>query len=66
MKKEMTLEEANKMIEKVRNLAYKAVEARQKLDDHLDKLRETKSKKWQEACMLTGYFPESGSSDWMC
>jgi phosphoglycolate phosphatase-like HAD superfamily hydrolase len=57
-------QKAKKIRDRLSDLGYKAIMARSKLEDELDKLKARKD--WKELCALVDMSPDCDSGDWMC
>lgn len=59
-----TPEQAEKIRQRLSDLAYRAVMARDKLERELEKMKERKD--WDTICEFTGMSPDGDYTDWMC
>ena len=53
----------NRKIERLKRLAEKAVDARDKFEDALEKAKEQRN--WETICEAEGIAPEADAGDWM-
>ncbi len=58
-----TPEQAEKIRQRLSDLAYRATKARDKLENELEKMKQRKD--WETICELTGMSPDGDYTDWM-